>query len=186
MDDCKIVALYWERSENAIRQTQETYGRYCTAIARNVLGSSEDAEECVNDAYMKLWTSIPPEKPVSLKLYLSTVIRNLALCRLRSKNAAKRGGGQCTEVWEELADTIPAKEGVEEMWEAARLTGLLNRFLGTLSQEKRLIFLLRYWYFDPIDRIAEALDISKSKVKMTLLRTRKELKSYLQKEGIDL
>ncbi len=186
MEDSKIVALYWERSEKAIRQTEETYGRYALSIAENVLGSREDAEECANDAYMKLWDTIPPERPTSLKLYLAAVIRNLALHRRRSQNAAKRGGGQYTVVWEEMADTIPVKEGVEELWEASWLSELLNRFLDRLPREKRLMFLMRYWYFDPIDRIAEALGVSKSKVKMTLLRTRGELKEYLRKEGINL
>ena len=186
MDDNRIVALYWERSENAIRQTEEAYGRYCTAIAKNVLGNGQDAEECVNDAYLRLWNAIPPERPASLRTYLAAVVRRLAIDRRRANCSAKRGGGQYTAVWEELEHTLAAKDGVEEMWDASRLTGLLNRFLDRLPEEKRLVFVMRYWYLDPIDRIARRMGVSVSKVKMMLHRTRKELKEYLTKEGIDL
>lgn len=186
MEDSRIVELFWRRSENAIRETELAYGRYGKVIAKNILGNDEDAAECLNDAYLRLWNAIPPERPQKLGLYLGRIVRNLSLDRQKAETAQKRGGGQYTVVWEELADALAAKEGVEERWQAARVTELLNRFLSGLPKEKRAVFVMRYWYFDSVEKIAETTAFSKSKVKMLLLRTRKELRDYLVKEGIDL
>ncbi|MBQ4064622.1 MAG: RNA polymerase sigma factor [Clostridia bacterium] len=186
MEDSAIVALYFDRSETAIRETERAYGRYGLTIAKNILGSREDAEECVSDAYMKLWSSIPPERPSRLGLYLGKIVRHLALNRRKALGAAKRGGGQYTVALEELTCDLASREDVEDVMENKRLSSLLEMFLRSLPSEKRVVFLLRYWYFKPVGEIASSLGFSISKVKMTLSRTRNELKVYLEKEGIAL
>jgi len=186
MEDSRIVELYWSRSESAIRETETAYGPYCGAIAKSILGNDADAEECVNDTYLKAWNAIPPERPVSLGRFLGRIVRNLALDRHRVRQADKRGGGQYTLALEELSETLAGGESVEERYEAARLTEALNRFLEQLPKEKRILFLARYWYFKSIEEIANNFGLSQSKVKMTLLRTRNELKEYLAKEDFEV
>ncbi len=186
MEDSRIVSLYWERSETAIVETERAYGKYGLAIAKNILGSREDAEECVNDAYMRLWNAIPPEKPSRLGLYLGKIVRNLALNRLKALGTAKRGGGQYPAALDELDHTLTSRDGVEDVMENKRLSSLLKQFLRGLPSEKRVIFLLRYWYFKPVGEVASSLGLSISKVKMTLSRTRKDLQAFLEKEGIAL
>ncbi len=186
MDDSGIVELYWKRSETAIRETETAYGRYCTAMARNILENEQDAEECVSDAYLRLWNHIPPDRPRNLGLYLSKIVRNLALNRRKAETAAKRGGGQYPAALEELSEVLASVERVEDIWAATYLREQINRFLGTLPKDKRILFLMRYWYMDSIETIAKAGGISQSKVKMTLLRLRRDLKAYLEKEGIEV
>ncbi len=186
MEDSRILELYEKRSETAIRETESTYGRYCRSIAHGILGNDADVEECVNDAYLKVWNAIPPDRPMRLDHYLGRIVRNLALDRRKAKTRVKRGGGQYPLVLEELSETLAGGESVEERYEAARLTEALNRFLEQLSKEKRILFLARYWYFKSIEEIARQFGLSQSKVKMTLLRTRNELKDYLKKEDIEI
>jgi RNA polymerase sigma-70 factor (ECF subfamily) len=186
MEDSRIIELYEKRSEVAIRETDSTYGRYCRTIARSILGNDADTEECVNDTYLKVWNAIPPERPMRLDHYLGRIVRNLALDRRKSQQRAKRGGGQYPLVLEELSETLAGGESAEERYEAGRLTEALNRFLEQLPKEKRILFLARYWYFKSIEEIARQFGLSQSKVKMTLLRTRNELKEYLQKEDIEV
>jgi RNA polymerase sigma-70 factor (ECF subfamily) len=184
MEDSKIIELYWNRSENAIRETEAAYGSYCKTIARNVLENNADAEECVNDAYMTLWNTIPPQRPDRLQSYLGRIVRNGAINRRKARSTAKRGGNRYPAALEELAEVLAAKDGVEEAFEAKELGRQITRFLEELPKEKRVIFLMRYWYCDSVEAIAKATGFTKSKVKMSLLRTRKELKEYLLKEGI--
>lgn len=186
MEDTEIVKLYWARSEKAISETAKKYGRYCFYIANNILCNCEDSEECVNDTYWKAWGVMPPKRPEKLSVFLGKITRNLSINRYRLLMAKKRGEGQFAIALEELQECIPSAENVEEIVEAKALTELLNCFLEKLPKEKRKIFLRRYWYFSPVKEIALEYGISESKVKMSLMRTREELKVYLERKGVVL
>ena len=186
MEDCKIIELYWQRCETAIEQTQKKYGRYCFSIANNILPNEEDAQECVNDTYLRAWETIPPQYPNKMSAFLGKITRNLALNRYRYYMREKRGCGQIPLVLDELQECIPVANNTEEMIEEKLLVELLNRFLRELPLEKRMMFLRRYWYMSSIQEIANDYEISEGKVKMTLLRIRNKLKQILEKEGIVL
>ena len=186
MEDNQIVDLYWARSENAISETADKYGRYCHYIAHNILHSDEDSEECVNDTYLNAWNAMPDQRPGRLAAFLGAITRNLALKRWERYNAEKRGSGQVMLALEELRECIPAADHEDQIVDDLVLADVFNRFLASLPQEKRRIFMRRYWYMSPVAEIAEDCSISESKVKMSLLRTRKQLKLFLEKEGIDL
>lgn len=183
MNDDQILRLYFERSERAIDETQRAYGAYCRVIAQNILNNPEDCEECLNDVYLKLWEQIPPNRPRSLRAFAGTVTRNSALSIYRSIHAGKRGGGVPAVALSELEECVAGKS-LEDELQQNRLTELLNGFLAELPRENRIIFVKRYWYLAPIRSIAEDMDCSEGKVKMTLHRTRNQLKKVLEKEDI--
>ncbi len=184
MDDRQIIDLYWERSEAAISETEKKYGKYCHYIAFNILSNSEDAEEVVNDTYLKLWNSIPPKKPDPLKPYAGTVCRNTALKRYTEQNAQKRGGA--ASVIEELNECVPDGFSQNDIGESIALRDALNRFVRSLPERTQKIFIGRYFYASPIADIARSHSKSESYVTVLLLRTRKKLKQFLQKEGLDI
>ena len=186
MDDKEIVALYLNREETAISATATKYGNYCYSIAYNILFNKEDAEESVNDTYLSAWNSIPPHEPEVLSAFLGKIVRNVSLKRWRDKRAQKRGNGELTLAYEELADCIPGGSNAETAAEEALLVEVLNRFLEGLPVQKRKIFLRRYWYMSSVKEIAADFGLSESNVKMTLLRLRSKLKQTLEKEGIIL
>lgn len=186
MDDKQIVELFWKRSENAIKETSRKYGRYCHSIAYRILNNKEDAEECVNDTYFKAWNAIPPQRPKMLATYLGKITRNLALNKWEYYDAKKRGSGQVTVILDELSEGIPAIDNTEHIVEDMHLTEVFNKFLASLTSEKRKIFVQRYWYMCAINEIAKACCMSESKVKMSLSRMREEFRSFLEKEGICL
>ncbi len=186
MDDKQIVDLYWARSENAISETSKRYGKYCHYIARNILHNDEDSEECVNDTYLRAWEAMPPNRPERLSVFLGKIVRNLSIDRYRSYNAQKRGKGQIPLALEELGECVPAS-GIEAgIIEAMMFTDIMNRFLADLTEEKRKIFVRRYWYLSPVKDIAREYGISESKVKVILLRVRNDLRQTLEKEGVTL
>jgi len=186
MDDKEIIDLYWTRSERAIAETDQKYGRLCRRIAFNILANSEDSEVCVSDTYLKTWNSIPPKRPNGLCAFLGKITRNLALNRHEKNTAQKRGGAGVCAALEELAECIPDSRTLEETVDSRILTDKLNLFLGRLSPEARCIFLRRYWEVCSIREIAELCRISESKVKVSLFRTRGKLKAFLEQEGIVL
>ena len=186
MNDKEIVDLYWARSEKAISETANRYGKYCYYIAYNILHDCEDSEECVNDTYLGAWQAMPTQRPNRLSTFLGKITRNLSLDRWDQRNTQKRGSGQVPISLEELHECIPASECVEHIVDNIVLVDVFNRFLASLSKEKRIIFMRRYWYLSPIAEIAIDYSISESKVKMSLLRSRKELRHLLESEGIDL
>ncbi len=186
MEDEQIVDLYWERSEAALSETAKKYGRYCRCIAFHILHNSEDSDECVNDTYLNAWNSMPPHRPAVLKAFLGKITRNLSLNRYRKLTAEKRGRGQMPLVMEELHDCLPTADHMENVVDDMALVEALNSFLGSLPMEKRKIFMRRYWYMSSIKEIAGDYRLSESKVKMILLRVRKDLKQRLQKEGINI
>ena len=184
MEDSTIVVLYWARDEEAIRQTQIKYGRDCYAIAYSILRSREEAEECENDTYLDAWRSMPPHKPQMLSAFLGKITRRISLDKWRRSTAEKRGGGEVSLSLSELADCIPDSKSIDENLQAEELAKLIDTFLRTLPPTERNIFMCRYWYFDTVADIAKQFGYGQSKVKTTLLRTRRKLKTYLEKEEI--
>ncbi len=186
MDDRTIIRLYWNRDEQAIPATAEKYGRYCGAIAKNIVGSMEDAEECVNDTYLQAWNSIPPHAPELLSAFLGKITRNLALNRYKHNTADKRGGGVVSAVLDELSELVSDAEDVGDALYEKELISAVNAFLGTLSQEKRRIFVSRYWYADSIADIASRFGKKEGAVSMTLNRLRRRLRDYLSERGFSV
>ncbi|MCR5332255.1 MAG: sigma-70 family RNA polymerase sigma factor [Lachnospiraceae bacterium] len=186
MDDSRIIGLFNERSETAISEAEKKYGRYCLSIACNILHDNEDAAECVNDALLGAWNSIPPHAPENLAAFLGKITRNLSLKKWREQSAAKRGGGNTAVSLDELEECIPSGHTIDEHLETEELTGIINSFLAALPDTERRVFLRRYWYFDTVDDICGRFGFGKSKVKMILKRTRDKLRKKLEKEGIYL
>lgn len=184
MADGEIIELYWARSEKAITETANKYSKYCYFIASNILQNNEDSEECVNDTYLKVWNAIPPKRPERLSAFIGRITRNLSLHKYEKNHAQKRGSGQVEMVLEELQECIPGTTSVEQRIDDTALVELLNEFLANLPKNVRTVFIRRYWYLSSIKEIAKDYKYTESKVKMTLLRTRNELKQILEKEGI--
>ncbi len=183
MEEEQIIALYFARSEDAISQTHKKYGNYCHKIAFNILCSQEDSEECVNDTYLKAWNAIPPKRPNKLQLFLGKITRHLALDRFEKAAAIKRGGGEVSLSLEELHSCLPDHNTPEQAMETRELIQLLNRFLEALPLEERKLFLMRYWNLSTIKDIAAFYGVTQSKVKTSLMRSRRKLKTYLEQEG---
>ena len=183
MDDEKIITLYNRRDEDAIRETSEKYGGYCFSIANNILADPQDAEECVNDTWLKVWQSIPPQCPKNLKAFLAKIARSLALNRYREKNRQKRGGGEVVLAFEEMDEFLAGTSDIDTEADKRELEELLNGFLYSLSERDRSIFILRYFYMEGTSDIAREHSIRESNVLMILSRTRKKLRERLEKEG---
>ena len=186
MDDRRIVELFLERSEEAILETDIKYGRYCHKIAFNVLGNDEDSEECVNDAYMRAWGSIPPNEPDSMASYIGRITRNLALDKLRQKQSDKRGNGEVPVVLDELAECVSGHDELERRQDSAEITAAIDSFLGGLNPVERGVFMRRYWMMESIADVAGRYGISVSKTTTMLFRLRGRLKKHFMKEGISL
>lgn len=182
MEDAKIIELYWQRSEDAIRETDAAYGKKLHHLADGVVRDHHDAQECVNDTYLKTWQTIPPQRPNFFFAYLAKICRHFAFGRLDWRNAAKRSA-DIVSLTAEMERCIPDTARQRQL-ESAEIGRLLNEFLSQLSQESRLIFLRRYWYADSIAEIAARYGISQSKVKTRLHRTRIKLHSFLEDEGV--
>ena len=185
MDDEQIVVLYFSRDERAIEQTKKKYDRYCRYIAENILPSHEDVEECVSDAYLKAWNTIPPQHPNSLAGYMGMLTRQISFDRYRETHRLKRGGGEMALILDELEDCIEDKSS-SSVEDKVVLQDALNRFFTTLPQRVRIVFLQRYWYAVSVADIARAFGMSQTSVNTILCRTRKKLRIFLEKEGIYL
>lgn len=186
MDDRQIIDLFWNRSENAILETQLKYGHYCHSISYNILHNDEDAKECVNDTLIKAWNAIPPNKPNCFKTFLAKIIRNLSLDRYEKYHAQKRGCGEIALALGELQECLPQTDSTSAVADELTLQDVLNTFLRSLPAETRKIFIRRYWYLSTIKEISSDYSIKESKVKMSLLRTRNQLRGILEKEGIKI
>lgn len=184
MDDQKIIDLYWSRSETAITETDQKYGKYCYSIAYNILTNNEDAEESVSDTYMAAWKAMPPKRPSILATFLGKITRHLSIDRWRSRNRYKRGGGEIVLALEELEDCVADDQSIEKTIERKRLALSFNRFLESLPETERRIFLCRYWYLDSISVIASYYGFSESKVTSMLHRSRKKLRAVLEQEDL--
>ncbi|MBQ8551524.1 MAG: sigma-70 family RNA polymerase sigma factor [Clostridia bacterium] len=182
MTDEAIIELYFLRNEDAIRESDTKYGAYCHAIAENILKSGADAEECVNDTWMRAWLAIPPQRPRVLKLFFARITRNLSFNRHRELTADKRGRGELDVVLDELEYCIGTSD-VDEHIEAEALGESINRFLAALDVRERSVFLRRYFYAEPIGVIAARYGLRSGNVSTILSRTRKKLRAHLQREG---
>ena len=182
MEDKRIIELFFERSETAIEESERKYGKYLRYIAFSILGNDSDCEEIENDTYLRAWNSIPPQRPNKLGAFLSTIARNLALDRYASRR--KERENIATEaVLDELADCLPDTGGLSVVDEIV-LKNAVNSFLGSLTEQYRVVFMRRYWYMMPIAKIAKLSGLGEATVKTILHRTRKQFKEHLEKEGI--
>lgn len=182
MDDKDLIALYFARDDTASAETQRKFGGYCYTIAHNILGNAQDAEECVNDVLLRLWERIPPAQPENLYAYIAAVTRSVARNRYAAAHSQKRGGGETALALDELRDCT-APDTVEQQVSERALGKALGQFLGTLKPQHRIIFVQRYWYLCPVEDIANNLGVSKSKVTVTLMRTRQKLRAFFEEEG---
>ena len=186
MDDDSIIRLYWDRDERAIGATDEKYGPYCGTIAGNILKSPEDREECLSDAYMAAWNSMPKDWPGQLSAYLGRITRNLAFNRYKLGRREKRGGGEVSLVLEELSDCVSGEETVEGAFDRRELIEAVNAFVRGLPEGKRRLFVRRYWYSDPVKDIASDNNMLPGAVSKALERLRKGLREYLTERGLEL
>lgn len=185
MDDESIIALYWHRDEQAIYETSVKYGRLCWHIAGNILSSREDCEECVNDTYLGVWHAIPEQHPARFPAFIGRIARNTALKRFDYLTADKRSAVAVNSL-EELDECVSGSFSVEDEAEARRVERLLDSFLISLDSERRTVFVRRYWYFDSIKELSAATGYSQGRIKNMLAKTRRELRAYLEGEGVEL
>ena len=183
MNDAEIVALYWQRQESALRETEKQYGRYLFRIACNILADARDSEESVNDTYWKAWNSIPPHRPQALRAYLAKIARQLSIDKLRAQNRKKRQPSQYAISLSELEDCVSGEETPETQAELELLAQSISAYLYSQPQKARAAFICRYYYADSIGKISICCGMSQSAVKSLLYRTRQGLKAYLLKEG---
>lgn len=182
MEDKYIVELYWDRNETAIQETATKYGNYCFSIAYTILNDRSESEECVNDTYYDTWKVIPPNRPSNLPAFLAKITRRIAIDRCRIRTAQKRGGDEVTLALEELDECVKGSHNVESQVQYKELVAVIQRFIGTLPETERRIFMLRYWYLESIQSIAERYGFSQSKVLSMLHRIRGKLRKQLEKE----
>lgn len=186
MDDSEIVRLFWDRNESAISAAAKKHGKRCRSIAENILGNREDAEECVNDVYLKLWNMIPPNRPQVLGAFISKIVKYTAIDMLKARHADKRGNGDIPLAFEELEDCISDKSNIETTYERQELIEKINDFLRMIPIENRRVFILRYWYCCELSEIAKRFGVRKNTISVMLNRTRKRLREFLEEEGYEL
>ena len=184
MEDAEIVDLYWQRSEQAIEETERKYGAYCRHIARSVCNDREDAEECVNDTWLGAWNAMPDKRPSRLSTFLGRICRNLAIHVVERRGRLKRGGGELPLALEELGECLADTQDVERDYELREFRQAIGDFVAGLSRPERQVFVARYWYLAPVAEIAERMHFSQSKVKSMLYRLRERLGRYLKEEGL--
>lgn len=180
MEDREILELYWARDQRAIAESEGKYGGFCRTVAYGILRCREDAEECVSDTWLRTWNTIPPQRPGSLRAYCGKIVRNLALDRWDYNRAEKRDA-HMTRLLGELGECVPAEA---DGYAGVELSQLLGDFLRQQEKTNRLLFLRRYWYADTIEELSRRFQLSQSAVKSSLLRTRRQLRAYLEREGI--
>ena len=183
MPDAEIVALYWQRAEEAIRESDRKYGGYCQGIAYGILSDREDAKESVNDTWLDAWNAMPPHRPGLLSAFLGKITRRIAIDRWRRKHAGKRGGGEMPLVLDELADCIACASDVETAIETQEAARIIAEFLASLPITERRVFLRRYWYMSAVADIARDFTSSESRITSMLHRTRAKLRQKLESEG---
>ncbi len=185
MDDGRIIELFYERREEAIKILSEKYGKGCKKIANNILKNELDAEECVNDALLAVWNTVPPQNPDPLQAYLFRIVRNTAIARYHKNTSLKRNSHYDLAL-EELEGCIGDAITLDRELEAAELSLQIERFLDGLSEENRIVFVRRYWFSDSVFDIAERLKLTPNNVSVRLSRIREKLKKHLKKEGFEL
>ena len=184
VSDEEIIELYWNRNEKAIEETDKKYGRYLYTIAYNIIHDNLDCEECLNDTYLGTWNRIPPTRPNAFQIFLSKIMRNVAIDRFRQKTAEKRIPSELVVSLEELDECLSPAMTEEEETSVRELARVLNDYLHSLSDKKAFVFICRYYYSDPIATIAKMLGIGESTVHRHLKEMREELREILAKEGL--
>ncbi len=183
MEDKKIIDLFFERNEQAIPELDLKYGKICYTLSYNILNNRQDAEECVNDAYLGAWNSIPPARPSPLLSYLAKITRNISLKTYWRKNTAKRGG-HCAIAMQEIEACIADSKAVDDELEARELARMIEDFLDTLTVKERVIFMRRYAYMDTYADIAARVGISEKNVSVRLTYIRRKMKQYLMEREV--
>ena len=183
MEDSKIVELYWQKNEKAIKETNNKYGAYCYTIADNILHNREDSEECVNDTWLKAWNAMPPQKPTKLQMFLAKITRNLSFNRFNARSAEKRGGGEIVLVLDELAECLASESDVVSEYEVRELGRCIQKFVRALPERDCNVFVRRYFFTEPVAQIAKKYGLTENNVMVILSRIRTKLKNYLIKEG---
>ena len=186
MDDRTIIDLFWERSEKAITETAIKYGTFCHGISYHILQNDQDAEECVNDTWLRAWDAIPPQKPGKLSLFLGKITRNLSLDRYRNYTAEKRKMTRTAETLDELSECVSGGDNVSDYIDELVLSELISKFLYQQTEEKRNLFIRRYWYFDSIRELSACFGLSETNIAAILFRMRAQLKKELLKVGIEV
>ena len=184
MEDEEIIALYFARDEKAIAETDRKYGTRCRRLGIRILGNPQDAEETVNEMWLRVWNAIPPADPENYCAYLMKTVRNLALNRYKAQHREKRGGGQVSQALDELAEIFPAEENVERELEQRELLNTVTEFLQDLPEKQRNLFIYRYWQSEAVADLAALFGMTENHVKVTLARLRKRLQKHLRKEGL--
>lgn len=182
LTDEAIIALYWNRDENAIGETHRKYGKYLLSVAKNILSSRQDCEECLDDTYLGAWGAIPPERPRIFKAFLTVILRRNAINRYNYLSAKRRIPSTLTESLDELAAELPDASAQGEDG-AKRLAAAINEYLCGIPSRRRYIFMSRYYLAKPIESIARELSLSRSTVDKELSRIRTELREHLEREG---
>ncbi len=184
MTDERIIEMFWSRDEAAVNESALKYGSYCRTVVKNVLGSLEDCEECLNDTWLRAWNSIPPQRPKNLKMFLAKITRNIAFDRYRKQSAEKRGGGETSLILEELSECVSGGNNVENTVISKEIGSAVNKFLGTLSERDRNVFIRRYFFSEDTETIAKKYALTANNIMVILTRTRKKLKEYLTGEDL--
>ena len=184
MEDNMIIDLYWARDQRAVAESEDKYGAYCRSIAQGILDRREDAEECVNDTWLRAWNAMPPQRPSILSAFFGKLTRNLSLDRWRRERAAKRGGSQTEAALHELEDCLPDRRGPEEHLEAGETAAIISAFLREQPDLDRRLFVRRYFYLESIAALAARFRLTQGQVKSRLHRTRGRLKHTLEQEGV--
>ena len=184
MEDQQIIELYWARSEQAIRESETKYGAFCLSIARNILAQEQDAEECVNDTWLRAWNAMPPQRPSILSAFFAKLTRNLSLDRWRRQRAAKRGGGQTALALQELEECLPDRRRPDEALEAAETARLISAFLRRQGELDRKLFVRRYFYLESLADLGARFGLTQGQVKSRLHRVRQRLRAELEREGV--
>lgn len=182
MDDSQIIDLFFERSEQAINELSKKYGKIFNKVSQNILNNVLDAEECVNDAYLGTWNSIPPQRPNPLLTYVCRIVRNISIKKYHTNTAVKRNSYYDVAL-EELEDCLPSLDTADKELDAKELAKIINDFLDTLNRDNRVIFVRRYWFSDPLSEIAKMFGITEHNASVRLSRIRKKMKKYLIKKG---
>jgi RNA polymerase sigma-70 factor (ECF subfamily) len=185
MTDKAIKEMLFERSEESISKIDETYGARCRKIALDILGNEQDAEECVNDAYFTVWSTVPPEDPVSFFGYLYKILRNISLKKYRANNAQKRNS-HYSEALDEIELTFASEESVEGEMDKQYFREVMDEFLSSLNEENRITFIKRYWFAQSCREIAKELGTTEKNITVRLFRTRDKLRKFLEEKGVEI
>ena len=183
LDDTQIIERFWERDESALSAVSEKYGKYCTAIARNIVGNEQSVEEVVQDTLLKLWETIPPTRPQKLQAFIGKIARNISLDVVKTAVRQKRGGGEIILVLDDLKDVSSGADSVERLAEQHETVKAINDFLWSISEKKRKVLVLRFWHCCSVSDISQIVGMSGTSVSNILKRERKKLMEYLNKRG---